>query len=88
MDESEGKENPETRSWVVLKGIGTMMITPTFLLAVIGEAGCVFISSGFTSFGNVFLMNLHLFPTESMSALVVGCTGCLAGIIGPSMISN
>lgn len=88
VDESEVKENPETRSWVVLKGIGTMMITPTFLLAVIGEAGCVFISSGFTSFGNVFLMNLHLFPTESVSALVVGCTGCLAGIIGLSIISN
>lgn len=87
-DGSKGEEKLEARSWVVLKGIGTMLITPTFLLAVIGEAGCVFISSGFTSFGNVFLMNLNLFSTESLSALVVGCTGCLAGVIGNGVIMD
>lgn len=86
--ESKEEEKVEARSWVVLKGIGTMLITPTFLLAVIGEAGCVFISSGFTSFGNVFLMNLNLFSTESMSALVVGFTGCLAGVIGDESLLN
>ena len=87
-DGSKGEEKLEARSWVVLKGIGTMLITPTFLLAVIGEAGCVFISSGYTSFGNVFLMNLNLFSTESLSALVVGCTGCLAGVIGNGVIMD
>ena len=73
---------------MILRGVGTMISTPPFILAVIGEAACVFISSGFTSFGNVFLMELHMFSTESASALVVGCTGCLAGIIGMYLKRN
>ena len=82
MDENPSSSKSKVSSRMILRGVGTMIVTPSFILAVIGEAACVFISSGFTSFGNVFLMELHMFSTESVSALVVGCTGCLAGIIG------
>lgn len=72
----------KTRLCHFLSDLKQMLKTPCFLLAVLGEAGCVFISSGFTSFGNVFLMQLHLFASESTSAFIIGVSGCLAGIIG------
>lgn len=72
----------------VLRSVGKMLITPVFLLAVFGEAAAVFISTGFTSFGTIFLKNLHMFETETMSALVVGCLGCLAGVIGAYIGGN
>lgn len=62
-----------------------MIRTPTFILAVLGEAVAVFISTGFTSFGNIFLVNLHMFETESMSSVMIGLVGCMAGIVGASL---
>ena len=82
VDDQLSSSTTKTSNQMILRGVGTMISTPPFILAVLGEAACVFISSGFTSFGNVFLMELHMFSTESASALVVGCTGCFAGIIG------
>lgn len=76
----------KARVWKFLGDLKQMLLTPSFLLAVLGEAGCVFISSGFTSFGNVFLMQLHLFSSESVSALIIGVSGCLAGIIGSCLL--
>lgn len=73
---------PKEEKYPIMKAVFKMLITPTFILAVLGEAIAVFISTGFTSFGTIFLKNLHMFETETVSALVVGCLGCLAGMIG------
>ena len=67
------------------KDIIRMLLTPTFLLATLGEAFAVFISTGFTSFGNIFLVNLHMFESESMSSLTIGVVGCMAGIVGATL---
>ena len=74
------------RVYQFLGDLKQMLMTPCFLLAVLGEAGCVFISSGFTSFGNVFLIQLRLFQSESLSAFIIGVSGCLAGIIGSCLL--
>lgn len=80
--EKEDDQDLATKSKLVLKAVGRMLVTPTFLLAVFGEASAVFISIGFNSFSTIFLTNLHMFETETMCALVVGCLGCVSGIIG------
>ena len=69
-----------------IKGpLRVMLTTPSFILAVLGEAIAVFISTGFTSFGTIFLLNLNMFETESISSLVIGVLGCCAGVVGASI---
>ena len=62
-----------------------MLTTPSFMLAVLGEAVAVFISTGFTSFGTIFLLNLKMFDTETVSSLVVGVLACCSGIVGATL---
>ena len=73
------------QSETFLNDLLCMIRTPTFILAVFGEAIAVFISTGFTSFGNIFLVNLHMFESESISSMMIGLVGCMAGIVGASL---
>ena len=82
---TDGRDLTFEQSETLVNDLLCMIRTPTFILAVLGEAVAVFISTGFTSFGNIFLVNLHMFESESVSSVMIGLVGCMAGIVGASL---